>query len=154
MASELGWAFIKGGSIAGTDGRILVKNGGQALAVQGLEWDTTTQTLSLAAASSGQTAINVTTGTATFQNATVSSTLNAATVAATGDITTGTSNRNLSKMASGFGRGNQAVIDHVEVIPENYKASVYNFDVATNGTMEIQANAIIAIEGDFPSILS
>jgi hypothetical protein len=154
MASELGWAFIKGGSIAGTDGRILVKNGGQALAVQGLEWNTTTQTLSLAAASSEQTAINITTGTATFQNATVSSALNVATVVATGDITTGTSNRNLSKMASGFGRGNQAVIDHVEVIPENYKASVYNFDVATNGTMEIQANAIIAIEGDFPSALS
>ena len=154
MASELGWAFIKGGSIAGADNRILIKNGGQALAVQGLEWNSTTQTLSVAAASSGQSAISVTTGTATFQTATISSTLNAASVATTGDITSGASNRNLSKMTSGFGRGNLATIDHVEVMTENYRASVYNFEVSANGTLEIQTGAIIAVEGAFPAILT
>tara|TARA_B100001778_G_C18525001_1_gene600706 strand:- start:353 stop:817 length:465 start_codon:yes stop_codon:yes gene_type:complete len=152
MASELGWAFIKGGSIAGTDNRILVKNGGQALAVQGLEWNSTTQTLSVAAASSGQTAISITTGEVSFKKANFSDAITATTVSTTGDIAVGANSRSVAFVPA-MGRGNYQSIDHNEVVPANFRTLAYNTDIATNGCLTIETGAVLAIDADFPAAL-
>ena len=153
MPTELGWVFIKGGSIAGADNGILVKQGeGQALAVTGLSWNTTTQTMSIAGASDSVNAINVTTGKVNFKKANFSDAITATTVSTTGDIAVGTNSRSVA-FTPGMGRGNYQQIDHNEVIPANFRTLAYNTDIATNGCLTIETGAVLAIEADFPTAL-
>lgn len=149
--ADFGWAFIKGSSIQGTTNGLLVKTGdAQATGQSALTWDSTTQTMRIAAANSSTDALVITEGMTTMKTLTTTDTLTAQSkIVAKREIEAGTEQGRYALSVLGSHSPGDGVIMRVnsgEYFPPNYIGQVAGpYHITQDSQVTISSNAVVAV---------